>query len=364
MVKKIIFFTGGGSGGHTIPALTLIKEIKIKAPEVVIHYIGSRKGLEKKIMSPQVLYHSIFTGKLRRYFSLRHVTDLISFCWGIMQSVFILSPYAYKGYLLFSTGGFVSLGPVLVARLLGYEVFLHEQTSRVGLANKIASRFCHRIYISFHSSKIFFPSSKTYYSGYPLRREIELEPSKPGKFHNLDLSKLKKPIILITGGGNGSWLINKWVNKYKKELWQEYTLFHQVGKNYIDQYAQEKPSIEHYNVFDFSTDLLNLMKHSSLIISRSGAGIVSEIIYLNIPAVFIPLKIAQHNEQYHNAMEAKKLIQADIIVEDAFLQSPHIDTIKKQIQLGQNRRANKKLAKTSNTGRDFLIKEILKKANN
>ncbi len=335
-MPNYIFFTGGGSGGHSFPALTLIQEIKKRKPTVKIIYIGSRLGIEKKIVQTEVdQYHGIWTGKLRRYVSFKNFTDIFSFSIGFWQAFFILAFYLFlarfKKCTLFSTGGFVSVAPVIVGRLLGYRVLLHEQTSRVGLANKIASYFCDKIFVSFENSRTYFPTKKVFYSGYPLRKEIERNKIKKFKFKEISLNELSKPILLVTGGGNGSELLNEWVDRYLLELCSQFAVFHQVGKRFIKKYVKEgKNSVREkeniYEAFDFTSEMIILMKWASIVLSRSGAGIVSELIYLNKPAILVPLKIAQRNEQYYNALEAQKKC-ATIITEKEFLKSSHLNIL-------------------------------------
>ena len=358
-----IFFTGGGSGGHSFPSLTLIKEIKKKLTIKII-YIGSRHGIEKKIVEKEVdKYHSVFTGKLRRYISFKNVIDGFSFLIGFSQSFFILAFYwlitGFKKNTLFSTGGFVSVAPVIASRLLGYRVLLHEQTSRVGLANKITSYCCHRIFISFESSRRYFPSKKVHYSGYPLRREMEEDKPNQFEFKGIWLNQLSKPILLVTGGGNGSELLNEWVDKYLSQLLIEFAVFHQVGKRFARQY-KEKEHLEGryiYRPFDFTSELPTLMKFADVVMSRSGAGIVSELIYLNKPAIFIPLKIAQRNEQYYNALEAQEKITTQIITESKLLQNSHLDVLTALIKKSKMKKSSTHF-KNKNP-REILAQEII-----
>ena len=361
MSVKTIFFTGGGSGGHTLPALTLIKEIKSRQPSITISHLGRRQGIERHLLQVEVdNYYGIFTGKLRRHFSFKNVTDGFCFLVGLLQSIFILLPHSYQQWVLFSTGGFVSLGPVIASRLLGYTVYLHEQTSKVGLANKIASFFCHRVFISFESSRAFFPAKKVFYSGYPLRKEIESKKPPHFNFQGVALPKLSKPVLLVVGGGNGSLLLNSWVDTHRKELLDTFAVFHQVGRGFIRDY-QEKARVSEghtYQVFDFTSELIHLLQHAAVVVTRSGAGIVSELIYLNKPALFVPLKIAQRGEQQHNALEAREIIAAEIVMEEDLLKHSHLKTLFRLMQ-GKTSSTTKK-GNTRINAREWLAKEISK----
>jgi len=322
--EKTIIFTGGGSGGHVLPALTLIADLKMKYR---IIYIGGRSGIEKELaLKNNLKYFGVYNGKLRRYISAENFLDLFRIFVGLIQSLLIMLKFNRKKTLVFATGGFVSLPVVIAAWLTGKKVFVHEQTSRVGLANKIASYFSTKVFISFESSKIFFPKEKVVFSGYPLRDEI----FKPEiNFKNLEKFPVKmhgKPLLFITGGGNGSYLLNEAIKKEMSELKTKFVIIHQVGKAYIEEY--KKFNDENYFALDFvGPEMIDLMKKAEVIISRSGAGTVSELLALNKRSIFIPLKIAQKNEQYFNALEAKNKLASLVIDEDEFKNNSVLNVI-------------------------------------
>ena len=131
-MKKIVF-TGGGTVGHVTLNLLLMPKFIEDGWEV--HYIGDKRGIEhQEILKSglDVTFHSIATGKLRRYFSWQNMLDVFKVGWGIVQSLFIrlrLRPQA-----LFSKGGFVSVPPVIAARVSGVPVFIHESDLSMGLS--------------------------------------------------------------------------------------------------------------------------------------------------------------------------------------------------------------------------------------
>ncbi|MBL6988345.1 MAG: glycosyltransferase [Bacteriovoracaceae bacterium] len=312
--KFNIIFTGGGSGGHLFPAVTMISHLK-SSNHYKIYYIGSNQGIERDVMSElKIPYYNIQTGKLRRYFSLENFIDIIRLIVGIIQATAILLRFN-KNTLVFSTGGFVAVPVVVAAKITRKHIFIHEQTSRIGLANKISSFFADKIFISFKESMQFFPAKKTYYSGYPLRAECFSDQSKKivlGKYH---LNDSKNPILFITGGGNGSKLLNEFVETSLEQLKKTYFIVHQVGQQFIEYY--QKYQDEHYHPIGLiKEDMIDLYKLSDIIISRSGAGTVCELIALNKRSILVPLKIAQLNEQFHNAKEAHRRLGSMIVEED------------------------------------------------
>jgi len=304
-IERIIF-TGGGSGGHVMPGINLIKKIKSKY-HLEIRYIGSKNGIEKKLINEiGIPYKEISSGKLRRYLSVENIIDIFKVILGIIQSIFYLLTFDRKT-IIFSTGGFVSV-PVIIAAFITFKkIYIHEQTSRVGLANKIGSIFATKVFISFKKSIDYFPKHKTVLTGYPVREELFLNEKS-----NLNF---EKPNLFFTGGGNGSKLINDFVDRNISVLLEKFEIHHQVGSRFIEDYLSKETS--DYHVYDFVTNNMNdLLKNSSVIVSRAGAGMVCELLTIGKKSIYIPLKIAQKNEQYHNAMEAKRTLNSIVVTED------------------------------------------------
>ena len=178
----------------------------------------------------------------------------------------------------------------IAGRLQGKEVWIHEQTSRVGLANKISSYFATKVFISFEESKKFFPVEKTIHSGYPLKSNCfeALESSLDVEGQNVLEHSL--PVLLVTGGGNGSALLNDFVKENLNELTRDYLVIHQIGKNQFNKFNNLKS--QNYIPLKFASNLVELMKVAQMTISRAGAGTVMELIALKKKSVFVPLKIA------------------------------------------------------------------------
>ena len=299
MTKKVILFTGGGSGGHVIPGMTLIEGLKKDFPSLSIRYIGGKKGIERNLIkSLGIPYKAVYTGKLRRYFSLENLFYIFKLIFGTLQSFFYLMKFSSKDCLIFSTGGFVAVPVVIAGFLTRKTIFIHEQTSRVGLANRISSFFADKVFVSFESSKRYFKESKVVFSGYPLRDECFQRFIKRDKICGIDIKENKKPILFATGGGNGSLLINNLILRNKDELQKRYVIFHQVGRSFKKDF--ENYNCSDYQSFDFLNEgVLDLFKASSIVISRAGAGTVSELLALEKPSLFIPLKLLRKMNIYN-----------------------------------------------------------------
>ena len=130
-----IVLTGGGTAGHVTPNMALVPLLKNDGHD--IHYIGAYMGVEKELTaSLPFTFHGISSGKLRRYFDIKNISDPFKVIWGIFQSFMILSKL--KPSVVFSKGGFVSVPVVVAAKLKGIPVVIHESDLTPGLANKIS----------------------------------------------------------------------------------------------------------------------------------------------------------------------------------------------------------------------------------
>ncbi len=351
MTKKVLVFTGGGSGGHVMPALTIIKKIN-QLSLYDVHYIGGIASIERDLVKDYALtYHPIQTGKLRRYLSWENCKDVFRIFLGLIDSLKVLAQFNKHDTLVISTGGFVSVPVVVAARLQGKKIFIHEQTSRVGLANRICSKFASKVFISFEESFNFFDKSKTSFSGYPLREDCYSENINPVVINGRILNNSHKPILFVTGGGNGAQLINKLIEKNFTLLTERFMVIHQVGKAHIDQFKKMNHA-DYIPMAFIGPEMIDLMKLATVTVSRSGAGTVCELIAVGKKSIFIPLRIAQKNEQFHNALEAQRKLGSIIIEEknlsdEVFLKAIH--------DIGKINPMRK--IQTQN-GLDYLVKEI------
>jgi UDP-N-acetylglucosamine--N-acetylmuramyl-(pentapeptide) pyrophosphoryl-undecaprenol N-acetylglucosamine transferase len=221
-----ILLTGGGTGGHIIPNLAVIKELSKRDKKIEFLYIGGKKSIEEKMVNEVgVRFYPIYCGKLRRYFSWQNFSDFFKFIAGIFQSFFIIGKTSPD--LVFSKGGFVSLPVVIAAFLRRVPVFLHESDVTPGLANKIALRMCEVAFLSFEESKKYLKKfkGKIVVSGSPIREDV-LNGSAEKAKRFLGFKK-EKPVLFVVGGSTGSKQINDLVFEAKDELEKKFNIIHQ-----------------------------------------------------------------------------------------------------------------------------------------
>ncbi len=301
--KKRIILTGGGSGGHLAPIRAVAPQLQREGYKLL--WIGATLFEENASRALGIPFKRILSGKFRRGKSmknlLRNLRDLVKVGIATLQSLFLLK--RKKPERVFSTGGFVSVPVVLAAGFLRIPVTIHEQTIGFGLANKIALPFADHILLAFEDSKKYIPQKyhdRIEVVGNPLREQLlngsreELERSLGTKL------KEEKPILYITGGGQGSQLINRVIFENLDWLTEHFTVLHQAGESGIEEAKRQR--YEDYFPFAFiGGELADIYASADFAIARAGAGTVNELAHFGIPTIFIPLRPTQNDEQTKNA---------------------------------------------------------------
>lgn len=291
-MKKILF-TGGGSAGHVVPNIALIEEI-LSSGKADVCYIGTN-GIEKRIVSEwKIPFFEIECPKLIRGGGFAGLKKNLK----IPAAFFRAVKQAKKGLLtfrpdvVFSKGGFVSLPVVIAAKKLKIPCFAHESDFSIGLANKISSRFCKRVFTSFPETAKKIKRGK--YSGAPIKRSV-LSATRAEARRNLGLN-FQETVVLVFGGGSGSQTINLAVRKHLKTLTEKYVILHVCGKGNVVE-----SSVKNYRQFEFVSDMGMAYAAADLVISRAGAGTVFEILALKKRSILIPLEGQTRGDQVENA---------------------------------------------------------------
>jgi UDP-N-acetylglucosamine--N-acetylmuramyl-(pentapeptide) pyrophosphoryl-undecaprenol N-acetylglucosamine transferase len=308
MPRKIkIAFTGGGTGGHLSPIVAIARELRrlYGKDDLLLHYIGPNEPGGLALLSQEnIQLHPIVTGKIRRYFSLENISDvLFKIPFGFLQSFFILLFLRPK--LLFSKGGSGSVVVCFCSYILGIPLFLHESDIVPGLSNTLAAKWAQKVFISFPKTE-YFNLSRTILTGNPTKKELtEGDVIKAQEALNLTL---KKPVILFMGGSQGAVAINDFVLIILNDLLKDYEVIHVCGlKNYQQTQAESQvilnPNLApYYHLYGSLTEiqLKHAYKAAGLIVSRGGSGSIFEIAACGKPSILVPLPSAAGNHQYKN----------------------------------------------------------------
>lgn len=320
-MKKIIL-TGGGTAGHVTPNIALIPELQKRNYE--IHYIGSKDGIETKLMADfDIPYYGISSGKLRRYFDIKNFTDPVRIMKGYAEAAKILK--TVKPDVVFSKGGFVTVPVVLAAKRKKIPCVLHESDISPGLANKLCIPSATAICANFPETLSHLPEEKAYLTGSPIRKEL----FSGNRLKGLDFCGFNtaKPVILVIGGSLGSVRVNEAVREILPELLEEYQVIHLCGKDKLDDSLN---GLEGYVQFEYiQKELCDLLSAADLVISRAGANAICELLALHKPNILIPLSLeASRGDQILNAESFEKQEFSYVIQEEELTSERLLDAVK------------------------------------
>ena len=292
--KKIIF-TGGGSAGHVTPNLALIEKFLQEKWE--INYIGSQTGIEKELITKLgIPYYGIATGKLRRYFSWQNFLDPFKIIYGVIQA-FILC-FKLKPEVIFSKGGFVSFPVVVAAWIYRIPIIIHESDLTIGLANKLSFLFATKICVTFPDTALQVKNrEKVVITGIPIRKDFLNGNAKLGR--EICGFTSDKKIILVFGGSLGADQINQVVRQLLPDILDSFQIVHVCGKGKVDASC----NYPGYKQFEYlHEEFTHILAASNLVIARSGANTVYELIALRKPNILLPLgESASRGDQILNA---------------------------------------------------------------
>lgn len=295
MTKNKIVLTGGGTTGHVAVNLALIPILKKNNWE--IHYIGSKNGIEKDLIRniDDVKYHAISTGKLRRKFSFRNITDVFRVLWGSIQSVFKIA--SIRPNVVFSKGGFVSVPVIFGAWVNRVPSISHESDLTPGLANKLVQPFVYTIFTTFPETAKYIKSGKGKFLGPVIREHLKNGDKEIAK-RLLGITN-DKPIILVMGGSLGSKKINDIVRDNLESLLKDYNIVHATGNDGYDDSISYKG---YYQFKYLKEELKDILQASDIVISRAGSNSIFEFLYYKIPMLLIPLPVGfSRGDQVDNA---------------------------------------------------------------
>lgn len=291
-----IVLTGGGTAGHVTPNFPIIDQLKAEGWQV--DYIGSPTGVESDLIrQKQIPFHGIQSGKLRRYFSWKNFIDPFRILVGMLQSWRILG--RLKPQVVFSKGGFVAFPVVFTAWLRRIPVIAHESDMSPGLANRLSFPFVKRICLTFEQAQRHFSNqAKIEVTGTPIRPQLLQGDRNRGlAFCGFDS---QKPVLMILGGSLGAANINRCVRLALDSLLEKYQIIHLCGKDKVDQSLKDRPGYRQWEYVN--EELPDLLAASDLVISRSGANSLYELLALAKPHILIPLSAkVSRGDQLQNA---------------------------------------------------------------
>ncbi len=309
-----VILSGGGTGGHIYPAIAIADELKRRHPDAEFLFVGAKDRMEmEKVPEAGYQIEGLWISGIDRKLSMRNLIFPFKLMSSLARSRKIIKKF--QPDVVIGTGGFAS-GPLLrVAISKDIPTLIQEQNSIPGITNRILGKYTDTICAAYEQVKKVFPAEKTVITGNPVRKDLlKVTENREEAIAHFQLNKEKKT-VLVLGGSLGARRINKLIEThlaiFKKENIQ---LIWQTGKLYYDEY--KKYESETVKVREFLNRMDLAYAAGDVIISRAGAGSVSELCIVGKPVLFIPSPNVAENHQAKNAMAIADKDAALMITEE------------------------------------------------
>lgn len=305
MEELRVIISGGGTGGHIFPALAIAEALKRNYPNVQILFIGALGRMEMTRV-PEAGYS--IKGLSINGFDRKHLLKNIKVVYQALisrkQAKKIINEF--KPMVVVGVGGYASAPTLSAAESLGIPTLIQEQNSYAGVTNKILSKKAHVICVAYEGMDRFFPKEKIIFTGNPIRQELkDIKITRELAVKSLGLDSLKKTILII-GGSLGARTINQSVLSHLDLIKKSNVQFiWQTGKYYealIQEELEKQGKPDNLYVCDFIRDMAKAYKAADLVISRAGAGSISELSLLQKPCILVPSPNVAEDHQTKNAM--------------------------------------------------------------
>lgn len=314
-----IIISGGGTGGHIFPAISIANAIKSKHPDAKILFVGALGRMEMQRV-PTAGYE--IKGLPICGFDRKHILKNGGVLYKIWKSQRIAKRIIrdFKPMAAVGVGGYAS-GPTLnVCASKGIPCLIQEQNSYAGVTNQLLAKKADKICVAYEGMERFFPAEKIIMTGNPVRQnvlECTMSPKEARLSFGLDANK---KTILLVGGSLGARTVNESIRQHLDRVEESDVQFiWQTGKYYneeMNKAVSDFGEIPNLKVMDFISDMGAAYKAADLVISRSGASSISEFCLLGMPVILVPSPNVAEDHQTKNAMA---LVNKDaaIYVKDA-----------------------------------------------
>lgn len=357
-----IIVSGGGTGGHIYPAVTLIRAIQEKSPKAEFLYVGTRHGLEADIIPREgISFHTINIRGFERRFSLANIGRAAAALAGVVKAIKIV--HAFRPDAVIGTGGYVCGPTLLAASLLGVPTLIQEQNVVPGLTNRMLARFVTRVAAGPPEAAVYFPVRKTVITGNPIRREIMLA-KREDALATFGLDPRKKT-VLVSGGSQGAHSINQAMIGVLAHYANhpEVQFLHATGSGEYEEILAklqakgiDLAAAKNLVIRPYLYNMPEALACADLAVFRAGAIGIAELTARGIPAVLVPYPYAAANHQAHNARALAEAGAARMIL-DRDLTVGRLLAVLKEL-LGEERELKRMAKRSRALGRPQAAEEI------
>lgn len=301
-----VIISGGGTGGHIFPAVSIANEIRAKRPDAKILFVGAEGRMEMQRV-PAAGYE--IKGLPIAGFNRKNLLKNIPVLFKIMKSRSMARQIIrdFRPQVAVGVGGYAS-GPTLnVAESMGIPTLLQEQNSYAGVTNKLLAKKARKICVAYEGMERFFPADKILFTGNPVRQNLlDCKVTKEDAVRSFGLVPGKQT-ILIVGGSLGARTLNDSIlgNLPLVKQQSKVQFIWQTGKYYSEEIKAElarRGCPENLKVMDFISDMSQAYAAADLVISRAGAGSISEFCLLSKPVILVPSPNVAEDHQTKNAL--------------------------------------------------------------
>ena len=361
-----VIISGGGTGGHIFPAVSIANAVKALCPDAKILFVGAQGRMEMQRV-PAAGY-DIKGLPIRGFFRPLWKPANIGVAIDYLRSKWLAKKILrdFKPQVAVGVGGYASSAALGAANSLGIPTLLQEQNSYAGLTNKQLAKGAEKICVAYEGMERFFPAEKIMLTGNPVRQQLlETTITHDEAVRSFGLDPTKKTVLLV-GGSLGARTINESVLQHLDIVKDSGVQFiWQTGKYYSEEIAarlkgKELPNLK---VMDFITDMGAAYKAADLVVSRAGAGSISEFCLLGVPVILVPSPNVAEDHQTKNALALANR-DAALYVRDAdapgMLLQLAVDTVRDDAKLQSLRENVLKLALPNSA--EIIAKEVIKLA--
>ena len=334
-----VIISGGGTGGHIFPAVSIANAIKAMHPDAKILFVGALGRMEMQRV-PAAGYE--IKGLPIQGFDRKNLLKNVKVLYKIWKSQRMAKNIIkeFRPQVAVGVGGYAS-GPTLnKAAAMGIPCLIQEQNSYAGVTNKLLAKKAAKICVAYEGMERFFPVEKILLTGNPVRQQLlETTQTKAEALRSFGLDATKKT-ILIVGGSLGARTVNESVLKHLDVIRQSNVQFiWQTGKYYHAQITEQlakEPKTDNLVVTDFISDMGAAYKAADLVVSRAGAGSISEFCLLGKPVILVPSPNVAEDHQTKNALA---LVNKDAALYVKDMEAPAlliplaIDTVQDDVKL-------------------------------
>lgn len=312
---KRYLISGGGTGGHIFPAVSIANALKAKQPDCEILFVGALGRMEMERV-PAAGYKIIglpIAGFDRKNL-LKNIAVLIKLGKSLLMARKIVKDF--RPDVAVGVGGYASGAALRASNWLGVPTVLQEQNSYAGVTNKLLAKKASIICVAYHGMERFFPADKILLTGNPVRQNLMDIPAKAKEAYNYFHFSPEKKTLLIVGGSLGARTINNSVIGSLQVLADaDIQIIWQTGKYYFEQAKEASKAIDNPNllVTDFVSRMDYAYSIANLVISRAGASSISELCLLGKPAILVPSPNVAEDHQTHNAMALVNESAAELV---------------------------------------------------